>query len=182
MSSELAVEQRMRNELAGNAERRVLRLVPNNSELLTQNSARPATQNSAQPSLPAEEIEREMTPDSLKVCLITGDERRADAARSQGNQHVEGQFTKLVCLVVLTSPHDIQQLAGVDPMRFSGRDNPAPIHQIRHEPTFKPRPCATQQLMQHDSRAANHVGSLEKMKGEATSSEVLDIDRGVQDG
>ena len=123
-----------------------------------------------------------MTADGLKISLITGDKRRADAARSQGNQDVEGQFPKLVYLVVLTSPHNIQQLAGVDPMRFSGRDNLAPIHQIRYEPTFKPRPRATTQLMQHDSRAANHVGSLEKMKGEATSSEVLDIDRGVQDG
>ena len=123
-----------------------------------------------------------MTPDSLKICLITGDKRRADAARSQGNQDVEGQFPNLVPLVVLPTPHDIQQLAGMDPMRFSGRDNPAPIHQFHHEPKFEPRPRATKQLMQHDSRAANHVRSLEKMKGEATSSEVLDIDRGVQDG
>jgi len=131
---------------------------------------------------PAEEIESEMTPDSLKVSFIAGNHGRADAARSQGNQHVEGKFPKLVYLVVLTSPHDIQQLAGVDPMRFSGRDNPAPIHQIHHEPKFKPRPRATKQLMQHYSRAANHVGSLEKTKGEATSSEIVDIDRGIQDG
>ena len=126
--------------------------------------------------LPAEEIKREMTPDSLKVCVVAGNQRRADAPRSQGDQHIEGQFPKLVYLVVLTSPHDIQQLAGVDPMRFSGRDNPAPIHQIHHEPTFKPRPRATKQLMRHHTRAANHVGSLEKTKGEATSSEVIDID------
>ena len=117
-----------------------------------------------------------MAADGLKISLITGDKRCADAARSQGNQYIEGQFPKLVYLVVLTSPHDIQQLAGVDPMGFSGRDNPAPIHQIRHEPTFKPRPRATNQLMHHYSRAANHVGSLEKTKGEATSSEVIDID------
>ena len=73
-----------------------------------------------------------MTPDGLKISFVTGNDRRADAARSQGNQDVEGKFPKLVYLVVLTSPHDIQQLAGVDPMRFSGGDNPAPIHQIRH--------------------------------------------------
>ena len=132
--------------------------------------------------LPAEEIEREMAADGLKISFVAGNHRCADAARSQRDQHIEGQFAKLVPLVVLTTPHDIQQLAGVDPMRFSGRDNPAPIHQIHHEPTFEPRPRATKQLMQHDSRAANHVGSLEKMKGVATSSEVLDIDRGVQDG
>lgn len=123
-----------------------------------------------------------MTPDSLKVCFVAGNQRRADAARSQGNQDIEGQFPKLVYLIVLTSPHDIQQLAGMHPMRFSGRDNLASIHQIHHEPTFKPRPRATKQLMQHDSRAANHVGSLKKTKGEATSSEVIDIDRGVQYG
>jgi hypothetical protein len=123
-----------------------------------------------------------MAVDGFKISFITGNDRCADAARSQGNQHIEGKLAKLVPLVVLTTPHDIQQLAGVDPMRFSGRDNPAPIHQIHHEPKFEPRPRATKQLMQHDSRAANHVGSLEKMKGEATSSEVLDIDRGVQDG
>ena len=132
--------------------------------------------------LPAEEIEREMAVDGLKISFVAGNDRCADAARSQRDQHIEGQFAKLVPFVVLTSPHDIQQLAGVHPMRFCGRDNLAPIHQIHHEPKFQPRPRATKQLMQHDSRAANHVGSLEKMKGEATSSEVLDIDRGVQDG
>jgi hypothetical protein len=123
-----------------------------------------------------------MTPDSLKISFVAGNQRRADAARCQRDQHIEGKLTKLVPLVVLTTPHDIQQLAGVDPMRFSGRDNPAPIHQIHHEPKFEPRPCAAKQFMQNHSRAANHVGSLEKMKGEAASSEVLDIDRGVQDG
>jgi hypothetical protein len=48
MSSELAVGERMRNEKCGmrnelnrNAERRVLSLVPNNSELRTQNSELP---------------------------------------------------------------------------------------------------------------------------------------------
>jgi len=123
-----------------------------------------------------------MAADGLKISFVASDHCCADAARGQRDQQVEGQFPKLVYLVVLTSPHDIQQLAGVDPMRFSGRDNPAPIHQIRHEPTFKPRPRATQQLMQHDSRAANHVRSLEKTKGEATSSKIVDIDRGIQDG
>ena len=123
-----------------------------------------------------------MTPDSLKVCFVTGNDRCADATCGQSNHYIEGQFPKLVYLVVLMSPHDIQQLTGVHPMRFSGGDNPAPIHQIRHEPTFKPRPRATKQLMQHYSRAANHVGSLEKTKGEATSSKIVDIDRGVQDG
>jgi hypothetical protein len=132
--------------------------------------------------LPAEEIEREMAADGLKISFVTGNHGRADATCGQRDQHVEGQFAKLVPLIVLTSPHDIQQLAGVHPMRFSGRDNRAPIHQIHHEPTFKPRPRATTQLMQHYSRAANHVGSLEKTKGEATSSEDLDIDRSVQDG
>ena len=167
----------MRNELAGNAERRVLSLVPNNSELRTQNS-----KLSAEGLLPAEEIEREMAADGLKICFVARNHGCADAARSQRDQHIEGKLTKLVPLVVLMTPHDIQQLAGMDPMRFSGRDNPAPIHQIHYEPPFKPRPRATQQLMQHDSRAANHVGRLEKMKGEATSSEVIDIDRGIQDG
>ena len=123
-----------------------------------------------------------MTTDSLKVCFVAGNHGRANATRGQRDQHIEGQFPKLVPLVVLMTPHDIQQLACVDPMRFSGSDNPAPIHQIHYEPPFKPRPRATQQLMQHDSRAANHVGRLEKMKGEATSSEVIDIDRGIQDG
>ena len=123
-----------------------------------------------------------MTPDSLKVCFVAGNQRCTDAVRSQSDQYIEGQFPKLVPLVVLMTPHDIQQLACVDPMRFSGSDNPAPIHQIHHELKFEPRPRATQQLVQHDSRAANHVGSLEKRKGEATSSEVLDIDRGIQDG
>ena len=123
-----------------------------------------------------------MASDGLKISFVAGNHGRADAARGQRDQHVEGQLPKLVPLVVLPFPHNIQQLAGVDPMRFSGCDNPAPIHQIRHEPTFKPRPCATQQLMQYDSRAANHAGSLKKTKGEATSSEVLDIDRGIQDG
>ena len=123
-----------------------------------------------------------MTTDSLKVCFVAGNHGRANATRGQRDQHIEGQFPKLVPLVVLMTPHDIQQLACVDPMRFSGSDNPAPIHQIHHELKFEPRPRATQQLVQHDSRAANHVGSLEKMKGEAASSEVLDIDRGIQDG
>ena len=123
-----------------------------------------------------------MTSDGLKISFVAGNHGRADAAGGQGNQHIEGQFPKLVSLVVLPSPHDIQQLAGVNPMPFSGRDNLAPIHQIHHEPKFKPRPHATKQLMQYYSRAANHIGSLEKTKGEATSSEVLDIDRGVQDG
>lgn len=123
-----------------------------------------------------------MATDSLKVCFVAGDQRCTDATRSEGDQYIEGQFPKLVSLVVLPSPHNIQQLAGVDPMPFSGSNNLAAIHQIHHEPKFKPRPHATKQLMQHHSRAANHIGSLEKTKGEATSSEVLDIDRGVQDG
>ena len=123
-----------------------------------------------------------MAADGLKISFVAGNHGRADATRGQRDQHIEGQFTKLVRLVVLTSPHGVQHFAGMDPMRFSGRDNPAPIHQIHHEPTFKPRPCATQQLMQHYSRAANHVGSLEKPKSEATGSEVVDIDRGVQNG
>jgi hypothetical protein len=126
--------------------------------------------------LPAEERKREMTPDSLKICFVTGYERRANAARSQGNQYVKGQFSKLVRLVVLTSPHNIQQLAGVDPMRFSGRDYLTSIHQIHHESAFKPWPRATRQLMHDYSRAANHVGRLKKTKGETTSSEVIDID------
>jgi hypothetical protein len=163
----------MRNELVRKAERSAeFRVGSQNSELRTPREA----------LFPAEERKREMTPDSLKICFVASNQRRADAAGSHGNQHIEGKLTKLAPLVVLTTPHDIQQLAGVHPMRFSGRDNPAPIHQIHHEPKFEPRPRATKQLMQHDSRAANHVGSLEKRKGEATSSEVLDIDRGVQDG
>lgn len=117
-----------------------------------------------------------MTPDGLKISLVAGNHGRADATRGQRDQHIEGQFPKLVPLAVLASPHDIQQLAGMYPMLFSGRNNLAPIHQICHEPTFKPRPCATNQLMQHDSRAANHVWSLEKTKGKAASSEVIDID------
>ena len=168
----------MRNELARKADREVL---SSEGKPKTQNSEL-RTQNSAKPLFPAEEIEREMTPDSLKISFVASNQRRADAARGQGNQDVEGQLPKLVPLVVLMTPHDIQQLACVDPMRFSGSDNPAPIHQIHHELKFEPRPRATQQLVQHDSRAANYVGSLEKAKGEATSSEVLDIDRGVQDG
>jgi len=116
-----------------------------------------------------------MTSDSLKICFITGYERRANAARSQGNQHVKGQFPKLVRLVVLTSPHDIQQLAGVDPMCFSGRDHLTSIHQIHHESTFKPWPSTTKQLMCDYSRAANHIGRLKKTKGETTRSEVIDI-------
>ena len=157
----------MSAELTGKADWEVLTENPN-SELKTQNSAKPL--------LPAEERKREMTPDSLKICFVASNQRRADAARGQRDQHVEGQFPKLVRIVVLTFPHDIQQLAGMDPMRFSGRGHLTSIHQIQHESTFKPRPRATQQLMQHDSRAANHVGSLEKSKGEAASSEVIDID------
>ena len=181
----------MRNELFGKTERQVLSAAPlrsswfwvltENPKLRTQN-AQLKTSELRKRSLPAEEIEREIAADSLKICFVAGNQRCADAARSQRDQNIESQFPKFVRLVVLPSPHDIQQLAGVDPMSFSGRDNPAPIHQIRHEPTFKPRPRATQQLMQHDSRAANHIGSLEKTKGEATSSKIVDIDRGVQNG
>ena len=165
----------MRNESRRNAKKKALSFELGPSSPVH-------TQNSTKPLFPAEEIEREMAVDGLKISFVAGNDRCADAARSQCDQHIEGKLAKLVPLVVLTTPHDIQQLAGVDPMRFSGRDNPAPIHQIRHKPTFKPRPRATQQLMQHDSRAANHVGSLEKTKGEATSSKIVDIDRGVQNG
>ena len=151
-------------------------------ECLTQNSQLRTQNLPAERLLPAEEIERKMATDGLKISFVAGHHGCADAARGQSDQYIEGQFPKLVSLVVLPSLHDVQQLAGVDPMPFSGRDNLAPIHQIHHEPKFKSRPHATKQLMQHYSRAANHVGSLEKTKGEATSSEVLDIDRGIQDG
>ena len=143
----------MRNELARKAEMEVL---SSEGEPKTQNSEL-RTQNSAKPLFPAEEIEREMAADGLKISFVAGNHGRADTTCGQRDQHIEGQFAKLVPFVVLTSPHNIQQLAGMDPMLFSGRDNLAPIHQIHHEPTFKPRPRATQQLMQHDSRTANHV-------------------------
>ena len=163
----------MRNELARKAEKK--RVLSENQKLKTQNSE-PRTQNLRVRLPPAEEIKREMAPDSLEIGFVTGYERRADAARGQGNQDIEGQLPKLVCLVMPTSLHDIQQLAGMDPMCFSGRDHLTSMHQIHHESTFKPRPRATQQLMHHNSRAANHVGRLKKTKGETTSSEVIDID------
>ena len=174
----------MRNELSRKAERQVLSAAPLRRSgfwVLTENP-KLTTSELRKRSLPAEEIEREMAADGLKICFVASNQRCADAARGQCDQDIESQFPKFVRLVVLTSPHDIQQLAGVDPMHFSGRDRLTSIHQIHHESTFKPRPRATKQLMQHDSRAANHIGSLEKTKGESTSSKIVDIDRGVQNG
>src|SRR6267143_3054279 len=172
----------MRNEPARKAERGVLSAESLGSSELEDEEREILSAELGERSLPAEERKREMAADGLKISFVTGNHGRADAAGGQDDQYIESQFPKLVSLVVLPSPHDIQQLAGVDPMPFSGRDNLAPIHQIYHEPKFKPRPHVTKQLMQHYSRAANYVGSLEKTKGEATGSEVLDIDRGVQDG
>lgn len=88
--------------------------------------------------LPAEEREREMTLNCPKICFIARNHRRADAARSQRDQYVKRQLTKLVGLVAPTLSHRIQQFAGVDPMRFSRSNNVAPIHQIRYEPKLNP--------------------------------------------
>jgi len=172
----------MRNEMDRRVERGVLSAESLGSSELEDEEREILSAELRERLLPAEEREREMATDGLKIRFVAGDQRCADAARGQGDQYIEGQFPKLVPLVVLPSPHNIQQLAGVDPMPFSGSNNLAPIYQIHHEPKFKPRPHATKQLMQYYSRAANHIGSLEKTKGKATGSEVLDIDRGVQDG
>ena len=89
----------MRNELARKADREVL---SSEGKPKTQNSEL-RTQNSAKPLFPAEEIEREMAADGLKISFVAGNHGRTDTARGQRDQHVECQFAKLVPLVVLTS-------------------------------------------------------------------------------
>ena len=163
----------MRNELAGRDESGVL----SGRTDVGDSCLKPLSSNLRRP--PAEEIEREMAADGLKISLITGDERRADAARSQGNQHIEGKFTHFGGVIMLAFPHITQNVGSRHPVGLSRRDHLAALSQVRHKSTFKPRPRATQQLMQHDSRAANHVGSLEKTEAKVASSEVIDIDRGV---
>jgi hypothetical protein len=141
---------------------------------------KPLSSNLRRP--PAEEIEREMAADGLKISLITGDKRCTDAARGQRDQDIERKLANFCGVIMLTFPHITQNVGSRHPVGLRRSEHLAALSQVHHKSTFKPRPCATKQLMHHDSRAANHVGSLEKMKGKPTSSEVIDIDRGVQNG
>jgi hypothetical protein len=132
--------------------------------------------------LPAKEMKSEMAADELKVCFVTGDHCGTDAAGREGDQDVERQCPDLIGFNVLTLPYDTQDLSCLYPMRFRWRQDSTPIQEMSHELSLESWSSPAQKLMQHHRRAANHVGSLEQTKGESTSSEVLDIDRGVQDG
>ena len=123
-----------------------------------------------------------MAADGLKISLITGDERRADAARSQGNQHIEGKFTHFGGVIMLAFPHITQNVGSRHPVGLSRRDHLAALDQVRHKPTFNSRPGASQKFMQYHGGTTEYDGRLDNTKREATSSEVIDIDRGIQDG
>ena len=123
-----------------------------------------------------------MTPDSLKISLITGDERRADAARGQSDQDIESKLANFDGVIMIASPHTVQNIGSRHPVGLRRSDHLAALDQVRHKPTFNSRPGASQKFMQYHGGTTEYEGSLEKMKGEATSSEVLDIDRGIQDG
>ena len=120
-----------------------------------------------------------MAADRLKISLITGDERRADAARGQRDQDIENKLANFGGVIMLAFPHITQNVGSRHPVGLHRGDHLAALSQIRHKSTFKSRSRATQQFMQHDSRTANHVGSLKKTEGKVASSEVIDIDRGV---
>ena len=123
-----------------------------------------------------------MTPDSLKISLITGDERRADAARGQSDQDIESKLANFDGVIMIASPHTVQNIGSRHPVGLRRSDHLAALDQVRHKPTFNSRPGASQKFMQYHGGTTEYEGSLEKMKGEAASSEVLDIDRGIQDG
>ena len=123
-----------------------------------------------------------MTPDSLKICLITGDERRADAARGQSDQDIESKLANFGGVIMIASPHTVQNIGSRHPMGLRRSDHLAALGQVRHKSTFNSRPGASQEFMQYHGGTTEYEGRLEKTKREATSSEVIDIDRGVQNG
>ena len=163
----------MRNELAGRDESGVL----SGRTDVGDSCLKPLSSNLRLP--PAEEIEREMAADGLKISLITGDERCADAARGQCDQDIETKLANFGGVIMLAFPHITQNAGSRHPVGLRRGDHLAALSQVRHKSTFNSRPGATKQLMQHDSRTANHVGSLKKTEGQMASSEVIDIDRGV---
>ena len=127
----------------GNAEREML---SKNSKLRTQNLELRTFELIL---LPAEEIEREMTPDSLKICLITGDERRADAARGQSDQDIESKLANFGGVIMIASPHTVQNIGSRHPMGLRRSDHLAALGQVRHKSTFNSRPGASQEFMQY---------------------------------
>ena len=123
-----------------------------------------------------------MTPDSLKICFVADDDRRADATCSQSDQYIERQFSNLRGVIVFMPPDGAQHISRLQPVRLRRRENLASPQQVCDKSAFNSWSGATQQFVQHHGRAANDVRRLNQTKGEATGSEILDVDGRIQNG
>lgn len=130
--------------------------------------------------VPADEMKRQMAMDSLKIGFVAGDQSSANAACRQCNQNIQGQVAHLGAVIVFALPHRIENFCSLNPVSFSRSKDVTPIHQVRHKPLFNPRSRATKEFVKHDRRAADNELRLENPEGETSGSEVLNVDRGIQ--
>ena len=121
-----------------------------------------------------------MTLDSLKICSVAYNHGCADATGCERDQDIERQFFDLCGVIVFMPPDSAQHISRLQPVRLRRRDNLASPHQVCDKSTFNSWSGATQQFVQHHGRAANDVRRLHKTKGEATGSEILDVDGRIQ--
>ena len=131
---------------------------------------------------PTYQLEGEMTVDGLKVGFVACDHGGADATSRECDEDIEGQIAKLVRVEVFATFHRVQDLCCLDPMLLCRSQNLTAPQEIRHEPPLQSRSSPTEQLMQNDCRASRDKGGLQDAKGEPSGSEILDVDRGVQNG
>ena len=123
-----------------------------------------------------------MTPDGLKICFVVRNHGCADATGGERDQDIERQISDFRGVIVFMPPDGAQHISCLQPVRLRRRENLASPHQVCDKSAFNSWSGATQEFVQHHGRAANDVRRLHKTKGEATGSEILDVDGRIQNG
>ena len=123
-----------------------------------------------------------MASDGLKICSVTGNDRCAEATGCERNQDIECQFSDLRGVIMFMPPDGAQHVSRLQPVRLCRRQNLASPHQVHDKSAFNSWSGTTQQFVQDYGRAADDVRGTHKTEGEATSSEILDVDGRIQNG
>lgn len=123
-----------------------------------------------------------MTSDDLKICFVTCNHGCTNATGCECNQNIECQFSDFRRVILFMPSDGAQHIRCLQPVRFSWCENLASPHQVSDKAAFNSWSGATQQFVQHHGGAANDVRRLHKTKGEATGSEILDVDGRIQNG
>ncbi len=103
-----------------------------------------------------------------------------DTPCREGDQHVKSELAQLGGLIVLSPSEPIEDLSGLQPLLLRWSQHLAPSAQFKDQLPFSGRSSPAEQLVKDNRGTANDKRRLQQAKREAAGSEILYVDRSVE--